>query len=123
MAPRRILFVEDDKSARTLFASMLREGGYEVLEAENGRQAMEHLERESVDLMITDMVMPEMDGVQTIMAVRNRCPGAKIIAVAESRFTPAESSLKIARALGSHKTLIKPLIPHELFDAVRELVG
>src|ERR1700761_8332753 len=109
MAPR-ILFVEDDKPPRKMFAGLLRQGGYEVLEAGNGREAMEHLEREPVDLVITDMIMPEMDGVQTIMAVRNRCPGAKIIAVAESRFTPAESSLKIARALGSHKTLVKPLI-------------
>jgi len=106
-----------------MFAGMLRNGGYEVFEAKNGREALEHLKREPVDLVITDMIMPEMDGVQTIMAVRDHCPGAKIIAVAESRFTPAESSLKIARALGSHKTLVKPLIPHELFDAIRELVG
>lgn len=122
MAPR-ILFVDDDKSPRKLFANLLRHGGYSVLEAENGRKALEQLDRESVDLVITDMMMPEMDGVQTIMAVRNRCPEVKIIAVAESRFTPAESSLKIARALGSHKTLVKPLIAHELLDAVRELVG
>ena len=119
----RILFVEDDKSPRQIFAGMLRERGYEVLEAENGRKALEYLERGPVDLIITDMVMPEMDGVQTIMAARNRCPGVKIIAVAESRFTPAESSLKIARVLGSHKTLVKPLISDELFEAVRGLVG
>jgi len=122
MAPR-ILLVDDDISQRKMFASLLRNHGYAVLDAGNGRKAMEHLEREPVDLLITDMVMPEMDGVQTILAVRNRCPGVKIIAVAERKLTPAESSLNIARILGSQKHFVKPLVPDELLDAVRELVG
>lgn len=122
MAPR-ILFVEDDHTPRKAFAGLLRKSGYDVLEAENGRAAMQHLDEKQVDLLITDMIMPEMDGVQTILAVRRRCPDVKIIAVAEHRIAPAESSLKIASALGSHKTLVKPLVAEELLDSVRELVG
>lgn len=122
MTPR-ILFVEDDTALRKALARLVRNKGYDVLEAENGRAAIQQLGEKPVDLLITDMIMPEMDGVQTIMAVRSRCPGAKIIAVAEHGITPAESSLKIARALGSHKALVKPITPDELLDAIRELVG
>lgn len=122
MAPR-ILFVDDEHTARKAFANLIRKDGYDVLEAENGRAAIEQLDQKSVDLLITDMIMPEMDGVQTILAVRSRFPAVKIIALAEHRITPAENSLKIARALGSHKTLVKPFTPVELLGVIRELVG
>jgi CheY-like chemotaxis protein len=120
---QRVLFVDDEKLPRKAAASLLRKNGYEVFEADNGRDAMAQLLRKPVDLVITDMIMPEMDGIETILAVRGRYPGIKIIAAAETKITPVESHLKIARVLGSHKTLVKPLDKTELLDAVRELIG
>lgn len=119
----RVLFVDDNKTPRKAAASLLRKNGYEVFEADNGRDAMIKLRRQPVDLVITDMIMPEMDGIETILAVRERYPTVKIIAAAETKITPVESHLKIARVLGSHKTLVKPLITQELLDAVRALIG
>ncbi len=119
----RILLVEDDKNVSTLIARLLAQHGYIVIEAENGRIAMERMSQQRADLVITDMIMPEMDGVETILAVRRFHPSVKIIAIAESGFNPAENSLKIARMLGSHKTLTKPIAPDELLDAVEELIG
>jgi len=120
---RRVLIVEDDKPSRKMCAQLLKQGGYEVLEAENGRVAMEQLLRYTVDLVVTDMIMPVMDGVETILAIRRLYPDVKIIAMGASGLGPSESCLKIARALGSHKTVIKPLISEEFLRAVQELVG
>jgi|SRR3954471_19255892 CheY-like chemotaxis protein len=119
----RILLVEDDNSTRKLFAQLLEHHGYEVSQAENGRAAMQQMQRQPANLVITDMIMPVMDGVDTIVAVRREYPDVKIIAVSESGFSPAENCLKIARALGSHRTLTKPLDPRELLNTIRELVG
>lgn len=119
----RILIVDNDKSARKMFAHLLRQHGYETFEADNGRLAMEQLATLPVDLVVTDMIMPQMDGVETILSVRRQYPDTKIIAMSASGITPAESRLKIARMLGSHKTLIKPLEPEEFLGAIRELIG
>jgi CheY-like chemotaxis protein len=119
----RILIVEDDKLSRRICVQLLKRDGYEVFEAENGRVAMEHLLRQPVDLVVTDMIMPVMDGVETILAVRRLYPNVKIIAMGASGLGPSESCLKIARVLGSHKTLIKPLITEEFLHAVQALIG
>ena len=118
---QRILIIEDDKASRNMLAQLLKQGGYEVFEAENGRIAMEQMLRQPVELVITDMIMPVMDGVEIILAVRRLYPDVKIIAMGASGLGPAESCLKIARMLGSHKTVIKPVIPEELLRAVHEL--
>src|SRR5579862_2914796 len=77
---QQILLVEDDTYLRKMWARLLSQHGLEVVEAENGRAAMEQMLRKPADLVITDMVMPEMDGVETIVALRRGYPGIKIIA-------------------------------------------
>jgi CheY-like chemotaxis protein len=121
MAPR-ILMVEDEKYSRSMFVQLLRERGYEVFEADNGLTGMQQLREQTVDLVVTNMIMPEMDGVETIVAVRSRYPAVKILAISGSGFNHADSCLKIARALGAHKTLAKPLDPTEFLRTVEELL-
>lgn len=118
-----ILLVEDDSQLRKTIARLLSEHGFDVSEAENGRGAMQQMLRKPAGLVITDMVMPEMDGVETIVALRRHYPGIKLIAISEGGFSPAENCLKIARKLGAHKTFAKPLVPQELIDAIQELLG
>ena len=121
--PQRIVLVDDDEPTRELFAKLLTQRGYMVTQAGNGRAALDQMGQKPAELVITDMIMPEMDGMEIIVAVRRIYPGVKIIAVAESGLGPAENSLKIARALGAHKTLVKPLDAEQLISAVQEVLG
>ena len=121
--PMRILLVDDDKVSRKMLSRLLEQNGYAVAEAGNGRAAVDHMVQNPVDLMVTAMIMPEMDGVETILAVRHQFPWVKIVAVAGSGISPAETSLNIAQRLGADKTLIKPLAPEEFLEAIQALVG
>ena len=120
---QQILLVEDDPHLRKKWAQLLSKNGLEVIEAENGRAAMEHMSRKPADLVITDMVMPVMDGVETIVALRRGYPDVKIIAISEGGFGPAENCLKIAHKLGAQKTFSKPLVPQRVLEAIQELLG
>ena len=120
---QRILLVEDDNRTRKMFAELLRQNGYEAFEAENGRVAMETMRHQPVELVVTNMKMPVMDGVETILAIHRLYPDVKIIAMSGSGIGTSESCLKIARTLGSHKTLTKPLIPEEFLRTIRDLIG
>ena len=119
----RILLIETEKHARRMFAELLRQNGYEVLEAENGRGCVEQLFDQSVDLVVTNMIMPEMDGVETIVAVRERYPETKILAISANGINSADDCLRIAKALGAHKTLTKPLNPELFLREVNALIG
>jgi len=119
---QRILLVEDDPHLRKKWARLLSQHGMEVTEAENGHAAMEQMQRQPADVVITDMVMPEMDGVETIVALRRGYPNVKIIAISEGGFGPTENCLKIAHKLGAQKTFPKPLVTQKVLEAVRELL-
>jgi CheY-like chemotaxis protein len=69
------------------------------------------------------MLMPEMEGAETIVSLRRMHPGVKIIAISGGGITPPDSHLAIARALGAHKVLAKPFILSEFLEAIGELIG
>ena len=118
----RILLIEDDDSLRKALARLISRNGYEVIEADNGRTALQKIAGQPTDAVITDMIMPEMEGVETIQALRRGNPGAKIIAISGGGRSSAESYLKIAHALGVQKILTKPLDPWELLAALRDVL-
>jgi CheY-like chemotaxis protein len=119
----RILLVEDDADLRNTLACVLTQSGYEVAEAPNGRLALQHMEQQPAEIVVTDMLMPEMEGVETIMAIRRTYPSVKVIAISGGGINSGESYLAIARVLGTHKILSKPFVPLELLEAIRELIG
>jgi len=119
----RILVVEDDDQLRAVLTQILERAGHEVAEAANGRAAMELQRRAGADLVITDIIMPEMDGIEIITALRRDFPAVKIIAMSGgSRIGPVEF-LNLARLLGAHRTLHKPFALQDMLEAVDELLG
>jgi two-component system, cell cycle sensor histidine kinase and response regulator CckA len=115
-----ILVVDDDAAAREPMRITLEDAGYEVLEAANGREAESILAARLVHLMVTDVVMPEQDGLETIKAVRKSHPYLRIIAMSE---TPGDYQLQAAKLLGAHAVICKPLIGNGLCEAVRNEIG
>ena len=115
---RRILVVDDDPGLLRLTSQILREAGFEVLTAENGKEAINQLESTDVDLVLTDLAMPEQDGFETIKMLRDRRPGVKIIAMS-GRFGDL---LHVAKILGAEATLAKPFRPAELLETVRRVI-
>jgi|GEM_PF-508833 len=119
-AAGKVLVVDDEESIRKLFAEILSGGGYEVDVAADGGQAQKILEAGSYDLVITDLVMPNREGIETIRAIRQSYPGVKIIAVSGAF---VGSFLKTAAMLGADATLMKPVSPDQLIEAVRKTLG
>jgi PAS domain S-box-containing protein len=119
-APRvRILVADDETSVRGFLREVLTEEGYEVVEAANGKEAIEQARASVVDLVITDLVMPEQEGLETIQALRKDLPGARIIAISgafEGQF------LRPAQLLGANAVLSKPINPELLLATVAEVL-
>jgi CheY-like chemotaxis protein len=115
-----VLLVSGDSAARALTGNLLRGAGYHVVEAAHGIEAEAVLKAGEVDLMITDIVMPEQDGLETILSIRAVYPALKIIAVAESE---AGYQLRTAKMFGADFVMSKPLMGSILCDAVRDQIG
>jgi len=112
----KILLIDDDDQVRMLFQVTLEGAGYRVLIAENGKHGLRLLEHQEVDLMLVDILMPDMDGLELIPLLRKTRPASKIIAM--SGGSGVWDYLDTAKHLGANDTLRKPLGPQELLDAV-----
>ncbi len=106
MEPAKILVVDDDAGVRDVVRSMLEAEGYSVTVAQNGREAIIALKSQSFRVMITDLVMPEQEGIETIKVVLRDYPSVKVIAMSGAF---GGDYLRIAGYLGAHGTLAKPL--------------
>jgi CheY-like chemotaxis protein len=120
---RRILVIDDDEQFRDLVRQVLGREGYEVVEARNGREGMDLYRATPTDLVISDILMPEQEGLQTIRELRREFPEAKIIAVSGGGLRGTMNFLKAARLLGAERTLWKPFDLDELRQAVREVLN
>ena len=116
----RVLIADDDEAVRTLFASILSGVGYEVAQARDGEQALKMIGQQKFDVLVTDLVMPNQEGLETIRAIRKGKSALKIIAV-----TGAFSGgfLKVAELFGADATLMKPVSPEELLAAIEKSLG
>ncbi|HTX75666.1 MAG TPA: response regulator, partial [Terracidiphilus sp.] len=117
-APRSVLVVDDQESIRELFQGVLGKT-YKVILASDGKEALAILHREAVDLVITDVVMPNAEGLETIQAIRGMRSNVRIIAMSGAF---GGSFLKHAQLLGADATLSKPVSPEALFETVRSLL-
>jgi len=119
----RILIVEDDAGVREFLRETLELEGHEVVEAENGREALELYRDRAADLIITDLVMPELDGIGMILALRKEFPQVRIVAVSGAGPSAPGDYLPAARALGALRTWVKPVDAATVIGEIRELVG
>ncbi len=121
-ARQRILLIDDDDQFRRGLCQMLELEGYEMVEARNGREGVKRYREEPTDLIITDLLMPDQDGVETISELKRDFPDAKIIAISGGGQTGKRNYLYIAQRLGAHRTLNKPFSRDELLMAIQELI-
>jgi len=119
----RILLIDDEETFRVTLAKILQLEKHEVTTAANGVEALKLVMNGKFDLVITDLVMPEKEGLETIVEIRKILPELKIIAMSGGGRGTAYDYLKIASRMGADKTLAKPFTKAELVLAIGELVG
>lgn len=117
----RILLVDDDREVREIMAGMLRQIGHEVSLAEDGRQALELFRAGGNDLILTDLLMPNKDGVELIAAVRRINATVPIIAMSGGYRTDSLQSIANASAVGANEILYKPFGVAELKTVLERL--
>jgi CheY-like chemotaxis protein len=122
MVAQLIAIIEDDPVMCHLLREVLELEGYRVTTASNGRRALRQFVDATPDLIITDIYMPEQDGIEVIMALR-RQPGApKIIAISGNFLHGMISVLEMAARLGAHRTIQKPFSMSQLVTVVKEVL-
>ena len=119
----RILVIDDEESFREMVRQMLEQAGYEVLEATDGKDGLNVYQAERPDLVITDLIMPEQEGIETIIGLRRENPDARIIAMSGGGRITAADFLGIARKFGARHILAKPFRRDQLLEAIRESLG
>jgi len=117
---KTILVIDDEPAIRDFVRFALEGVGYAVLEAENGRKGIEEFERNHVDVIITDLVMPEKEGLETIIKLKADRSDLKIIAI--SGVANSDMYLKMAGGLGAHETLQKPFNKNQVLQTLRKVL-
>lgn len=119
----RILIIDDDDQFRLMLKRLLEMDGHEIFEATNGKEGIEAYQEETVDLVITDLIMPNMEGVETIIQLKRDYPEIKIIALSGGGRNEPQSYLNMAKMLGANYTFEKPFERIPFIEAVQELLG
>lgn len=118
----RILVIDDDWQMREMMRQALERAGYSVADAQNGKVGMELQRKAPADLVITDLIMPEKEGIETIRELRRDFPDLKIIAISGGGRASADGYLSVAKTIGANKTLSKPFDLKKILDTVKELL-
>lgn len=119
---QRILLIDDDHHILLMIKKMLERAGYEVDLASNGEQGLELFKKIRADLVITDIIMPEKEGLETIREMRRIQPDLKIIAMSGGGKISADNYLETARIFGASQVLEKPFSQKTMVDAVNQLL-
>lgn len=120
----RILVIDDDGAIRQLLKLILENEGYKILEAEDGVEGLRILNSDAVDLVITDVLMPEKDGLAVIKELQRTHPTMRVIALSGGGMTlSAETSLFVARRMGAFESLAKPFTKDEVLSLVRKVLA
>jgi two-component system, chemotaxis family, chemotaxis protein CheY len=117
-AQARILLIEDDDAMRRMLSITLRQLGFTVVEAGDGQRGMVMQRDDPADLVLTDIIMPERDGIEALLDMRRRAPQVPVIAMSGGGRISAADHLLIAARLGAAATLQKPFTTEQLKDAI-----
>jgi DNA-binding response OmpR family regulator len=118
----RILVLDDEPSILLMIKKMLEREGHEVDLALNGLEGMALFEKNKPDLVITDIIMPEKEGLETILELRKKHPELRIIAISGGGRIGPQGYLPSAKYLGADMVFQKPLVPKEFIAAVTKLL-
>lgn len=120
--PATILVIDDEPQLRGMVKQMLEQEGYAVVEAHNGDEGLRVFRQSPADVVITDIVMPEKEGIETIRELRRDFPGVKIIAMSGGGRLDSGEYLHFALKLGAARILRKPFRRQELLETVRAVL-
>ncbi len=118
-----ILIIDDDHHILLMVKKMLEREGFEVDLASNGEEGLKLFKKMSVDLVITDIIMPEKEGLETIREMKKLRPDLKIIAMSGGGKVSSKNYLDTAKIFGATRILAKPFTQKQMVSAVRELLG
>ena len=119
---QRILIIDDEPHILLMLKKMLERAGYEIDIASDGNEGLNLFEKSPSDLVITDIIMPEKEGLETIRAMRRIQPDLKIIAMSGGGKISADNYLETAKIFGASKVLEKPFGKDDMVAAVKELL-
>ena len=121
---KHILLIDDDEQFRSMLTQMLEAEGYRVTQARDGDEGLRKLAQGGADLIITDILMPNKDGIETIMALSGQGSSIPVIAISGGRRNiKADFNLQSAELMGVRVTLAKPFTRMELREALRKALG
>ena len=120
---KRILVVDDNADLRSTIQALLQADGFDVVVAGDGEAALAAHQSRPADVVITDLFMPDKDGIETIVELKKISPKVKILAISGWTSTQGSDYLRVAREIGAAATLQKPFDPQELSRVVRQLAA
>ena len=123
---KKILVVDDDPHMRDFLRSVLVRGGFEVEVARDGREAVNRYRDRGADLILTDIMMPEMDGLDVVLTLRREAPAAKVIAMSGYSIEAPDGKLEYLSAalrFGCRRALTKPFTAEAVLDAVADVLA
>ncbi|MBN2654063.1 MAG: response regulator [Nitrospirae bacterium] len=119
--PKTILIVDDSASMRQLVAFTLKDAGYDVIAAVNGKDALSKISGAKIDMVVTDLNMPEMDGIEFIKTFRTTA-GNRFVPIVMLTTESQESKKQQGKEAGASGWLVKPFVPDQLKDVVKKFV-
>ena len=119
----RVLVIDDDEAVKRMTLQLLLEFGLEADGAQDGNCGLELLASKPFDLVVTDIFMPEKEGIETIVSIRNNSKTLPIIAISEDDRMESELYLRIARYLGADYTFRKPLDRYQFLTAIQQCLS
>ncbi len=118
-----ILLADDDPKVREMLHMLLEDDGFAVTEAIDGSEALRIFRAAPADLLVCDLFMPGIDGLQVIPTLHREYPAAKIIAISGGGYHGAIDMLPVAKILGADRIFTKPVNPGRIVTAARDLLG
>ncbi|MBU0996342.1 MAG: response regulator [Proteobacteria bacterium] len=120
---KRVLVIDDEPQVRKMLGKLLEREGFDVTDAQDGREGIRLYHENPFDLVIMDLVMPEKEGIETIRELKGDYPEIKIIAMSGGGKSAPEGYLDMVRILGAMHTFAKPIMTDQLLDVVHEILG
>lgn len=119
----RILVVDEDQTTRRVIRALLEDVGHEVVEAEHGREGLRALGEQVPDLVITELYMEDMDGIEFLRSIRKTWPSEPVLVMSSRSGPDVDRILKVAELLGASGLLDKPIVQQKLLETVGAILA